>query len=98
MTKPVDLEELKRLVSDWLMLPPAQVSKRSALAFFICNAAPALIEELEATREDVARYRWLCSDRWYIQVMRDLMDRHPKFCVIGIELDAAIDAARKESV
>lgn len=52
--------------------------------------------EAAALREDAERYRWLKDPpyRWYTQVMSDPCDRLPLFCVIGKELDAAIDAAR----
>ena len=75
-----------------------------ALVAALRNAAPALIEELKAAREDAVRYRWL---RMHYRFANDStqeiwFDRsiHPdalRGAGEPAELDKAIDDARKES-
>ena len=106
MTKPVDLEELKRLLALLTAAEPYsndQEMHQNRVAFY--NAASALIEELKAAREDAARYRWL---RMHYRFANDStqeiwFDRsiHPdalRGAGEPAELDKAIDDARKESV
>lgn len=83
--------EFKRLADSWY----AGWSHKGRQGFIeALRAAFELGKQgyVSSDAQDAARYRWMRSSRWYVQVMSDLMDRYPKFCVIGTELDAAIDA------
>ena len=85
MIKPVDLEELKRLL--------AVATRGQDGGYFITVIAPALIAELEAAREDVARLDWLDDPRHsMVDVSYQIRKARGKITTYR----AAIDAARKE--
>jgi hypothetical protein len=83
-----DLEELKRLLA---MLNPEPRHLQA-----LQNAVPRLMEELEAARVDAARYRWLRNQDAAFFV-RFRADDGLECDLYGHDLDAAIDAARKDS-
>jgi hypothetical protein len=102
--QPVSLKEQERAIGE-LKTPPeilealktgpfvTRTSERSSAEAPISMPASAPVSHASSNdARDAARYRWMRSSKWYVQVMSDLMDRFPKFCVIGTELDGAIDA------
>lgn len=101
MTKPVDLEELKRLLAKATLIRTRGTVMSYERA--LCDAAPALIEELEAAREDVARLDAIEREDWFIGkappdrawwiVIRNQVVKIGR----ALTLRGAIDAARKES-